>query len=318
MRNTVIMRVITLEEHYFTAAVDQAVVRPGLKPPELHDVGERRIAAMDAAGIDVQVLSMAAPAVQTLEPDAAVPLAVESNDQLAETVAAHPDRYAGFATLPTTDPKAAAGELERAVRQLGMKGAMIHGHTHGQFLDEPQFWPVLEAAEGLEVPIYLHPTYPPQVVRDAYFSGLDPAVAGSLASSGWGWHAETALHSLRMVAAGIFDRFPGLQFILGHMGENLPFYLDRANRKLGKVTAHLQRPLADYLLTQFHITTSGFVSLPPLECTLAVFGADRIMFSVDYPFEDMREARDFLDAAPLAPADKEKIAHGNAERLLNL
>jgi uncharacterized protein len=314
------MRVITLEEHFLTAAVDRAVTRRVVNLPDeqLLDISERRIAAMDAAGIDVQVLSMVAPAVQELEPVQAVPLAAEANDLLAATVAAHPDRFAGFATLPTSDPKAAAAELERSVRQLGMKGPLINGHTGGRFLDEPQFWPILETAEGLGVPIYLHPTPPTQQVMDAYYSGLDPRVATSLASSGWGWHAETALHSLRMVAAGIFDRFPGLQIILGHMGENLPFYLDRANRKLGKVTGHLQRSVADYLLTQFHITTSGFVTLPPLECTLAVFGADRIMFSVDYPFEDMREARDFLDAAPLAPADKEKIAHGNAERLLGL
>jgi predicted TIM-barrel fold metal-dependent hydrolase len=311
------MRVITLEEHFLTAAVDRAVTRRVVNLPDeqLLDISERRIAAMDAAGIDVQVLSMVAPAVQELEPVQAVPLAAEANDLLAATVAAHPDRFAGFATLPTSDPKAAAAELERSVRQLGMKGPLINGHTGGRFLDEPQFWPILETAEGLGVPIYLHPTPPTQQVMDAYYSGLDPRIATSLASSGWGWHAETALHSLRMVAAGIFDRFPGLQIILGHMGENLPFYLDR---KLGKVTGHLQRSVADYLLTQFHITTSGFVTLPPLECTLAVFGADRIMFSVDYPFEDMREARDFLDAAPLAPADKEKIAHGNAERLLGL
>jgi len=314
------MRVITLEEHFLTAAVDRAVMRRVVNLPDeqLLDISERRIAAMDAAGIDVQVLSMVAPAVQELEPVQAVPLAAEANDLLAATVAAHPDRFAGFATLPTSDPKAAAAELERSVRQLGMKGPLINGHTGGRFLDEPQFWPILETAEGLGVPIYLHPTPPTQQVMDAYYSGLDPRVATSLASSGWGWHAETALHSLRMVAAGIFDRFPGLQIILGHMGENLPFYLDRANRKLGKVTGHLQRSVAEYLLTQFHITTSGFVTLPPLECTLAVFGADRIMFSVDYPFEDMREARDFLDAAPLAPADKEKIAHGNAECLLGL
>jgi predicted TIM-barrel fold metal-dependent hydrolase len=314
------MRVITLEEHFLTAAVDRAVTRQVVNFPDeqLLDISERRIAAMDAAGIDVQVLSMVAPAVQELEPVQAVPLAAEANDLLAATVAAHPDRFAGFATLPTSDPKAAAAELERSVRQLGMKGPLINGHTGGRFLDEPQFWPILETAEGLGVPIYLHPTPPTQQVMDAYYSGLDSRVATSLASSGWGWHAETALHSLRMVAAGIFDRFPGLQIILGHMGENLPFYLDRANRKLGKVTGHLQRSVGEYLLTQFHITTSGFVTLPPLECTLAVFGADRIMFSVDYPFEDMREARDFLVAAPLAPADKEKIAHGNAERLLGL
>jgi uncharacterized protein len=312
------MRVITLEEHYLTTEVNDVVKRKGQTPSALFDVGEGRLEAMDAAGIDVQVLSMAAPAVQELEPSVAVPLAAKANDHLAELIAAHPDRFAGFAALPTTDPGAAASELERAVRQLGMKGAMIHGHTRGQFLDDSGYWPVLEAAEDLGVPFYLHPTYPPPSVREAYYSGLDATVANVLAAAGWGWHAETALHSLRLITAGIFDRFPGLQVIIGHMGENLPFYLERANRKLGPACGHLQRTIADYFLTQFWITTAGFISVPPLQCALAVVGADRILFSVDYPFDDMRPAVAFLDSAPLAPADREKIAHANAERLLGL
>jgi predicted TIM-barrel fold metal-dependent hydrolase len=312
------MRVITLEEHYLTAEVNEIARRRGLTPPALFDTGEGRLTAMDAAGIDVQVLSMAAPAVQELDPAISVPAAAKANDELAGIVEAHPDRFAGFATLPTPDPQASAAELERAVRDLGMKGAMIHGHTRGHFLDEPAYWPVLEAAEGLGVPLYLHPTYPPPGVFQAYYYGLDQPVANALAAAGWGWHAETALHSLRLILAGIFDRFPGLQVIIGHMGENLPFYLERADRKLGAASPNLRRSVADYFLTHFWITTSGFVSVPPLQCALAVVGADRILFSVDYPFDDMKQSREFLDTAPLAPHDREKIAHGNAERLLRL
>jgi len=312
------MRVITLEEHYLTPEVNQIARRRGHTPPALFDVGEDRLAAMDAAGIDVQVLSMAAPALQEVDPATSIPAAANANDQLAVLVAARPDRYAGFATLPTSDPKASAAELERSVRDLGMKGAMVHGPTRGHFLDEQAYWPLLETAEALGAPLYLHPTYPPPAVFAAYYSGLDQPVANVLAAAGWGWHAETALHSLRLIMAGIFDRFPGLQVIIGHMGENLPFYLERADRKLGAVAGNLNRTVAEYFLTQFWITTSGFISVPPLQCALAVVGADRILFSVDYPFDDMTRSREFLDAAPLAPADREKIAHRNAERLLGL
>lgn len=316
------MRVIAIEEHFSTPGIRAAAGRRGAglagTVALLDDLGEQRIAGMDAAGIDLQVLSVNPPATQQLEPAVAVPLAVRTNDQLAAAIAAHPDRFAGFATLPTADPAAAATELERAVTDLGFKGAMVHGHTRGRFLDDQTFWPFLQRAESLGVPVYLHPTFPTQQVMEAYYGGFDAAVSEVLATAGWGWHAETGLHALRMVVGGVFDRFPGLRVIIGHMGEHIPFSLARADERLSPVAGHLKRRVAEYFQQNFYITTSGYFTDPPLECALAVLGADRIIFSVDYPFSDNTAARAFLDRAPLSRADREKIAHGNAERLLGL
>jgi predicted TIM-barrel fold metal-dependent hydrolase len=285
---------------------------------QLQDLGTGRLADMDATGISMQVLSHTGPATQTLDAASAVPLAREANDALAQAVAAHPDRFAGFATLPTPDPRAAASELERAVTTLGFKGALINGHTHGRFLDDRAFWPILETAEGLGVPIYLHPTEPVAAVRDAYYAGFDPAVSQLLATSGWGWHIETGLHALRLILAGVFDRFPRLQFIIGHMGEAVPFMLARTNTVLNQSVTRLPRSVEDYFLAHFHVTNSGFFTNPPLLCTLPVVGIDRMLFAVDYPFSTNEEGIGFLDTAPLSQEDRERIAHGNAERLLRL
>jgi uncharacterized protein len=314
------MRIIAIEEHFTTEGLIRAEGADASGGPvgKLLDLGADRIAEMDAAGIDLQVISTRAPAVQNLQASEAVPLAREANDMLAAAIAAHPDRFAGFATLPTPAPEQAAAELDRAVRQLGFKGAMLHGHTSGRFLDEQEFWPILDCAQALDVPVYLHPTPPTAAVFQAYFGGVDPRVAGVLARSGWGWHAETGLHALRLMVAGVFDRFPRLQVIIGHMGENLPFSIARADIALRAGTSHLKRTVAEYFGTNFHVTTSAYFTVPPLQCALSVIGADRIMFSVDYPFCSAQDGTRFLRSAPLAPADLEKIAHGNAERLLNL
>ena len=322
------MRVITLEEHFWTDALTDALTeanraalampRLGALADDLRDLGERRLADMDAAGIDVQVLSVAPPAAQVLEPGPAVRLARAANDQLAEAVGQHPDRFAGFATLPTPDPDAAAAELERTVTGHGFKGAMINGHTDGRFLDDEKFWPVFERAEALGVPVYLHPTYPTAQAMEVYYQGFDDQVSATLATSGWGWHAETGLHVLRIILGGVFDRFPGLQMIIGHMGENLPFSLARADERLTPVATGLKRRVGDYFRDHFYVTTSGYFTDAPLLCTLMVLGADRILFSVDYPFSSNGRGRAFLDATPISEADREKIAHGNAERLLGL
>lgn len=314
------MRVIAIEEHFSTE--DLLASGTNTPPPpiraKLVDVGDARIADMDAAGIDMQVLSPNAPSVQVLEPALAVEVARRTNDRLAEIVAAHPDRFAGFATVPTPDPAGAVVELERSIKELGLKGAIVHGHSRGHFLDDKRFWPVLECAEDLGVPIYLHPAPPPEAVMIAYFSGLDEEVGRALSTSAWGWHVETGMHALRLVVAGVFDRFPRLQIMLGHMGENIPFSLARADSTLGRVTRHLERPVADYFHENFYITTSGYITFPPLLCALLVFGADRLMFSVDFPFADNKSATEFLAAAPISPPDRHKIAHGNVERLLHL
>jgi uncharacterized protein len=313
------MRVIAIEEHFATAELLAASPRPQPAPiaEKLLDTAEGRLKAMDSAGIDFQVLSSSAPGVQEIGSKEAVDIARRVNDELAEIVAAHPDRFAGFATLPTPDPEAAAVELERCMNELGFKGTMLHGHTKGHFLDEPQFLPIFEAAAALHAPVYLHPTPPTAEIASAYFSGLDDEVGRVLATSAWGWHAETGLHSLRLVASGLFDRFPELQFIIGHMGENVPFSLQRADSTLGRVL-HLERSVSEYFQQNFWLTTSAYFTIPPLLCALLTFGADRLIFSVDYPFSDNVLGRQFLDSAPISDADRHKLAHGNVEGLLGI
>lgn len=320
------MRVIALEEHFWTPEIAEAI--GALRNPgagtgsplhaDLADLGERRLAAMDAAGIDVQVISHTTPGVQHLDGATAVPLAREANDRLAHAVAQHPDRFAGFATLPTPAPEAAADELERAVTELGLKGAMINGHTAGRFLDHPDFAVLLARAERLGVPLYLHPTEPVPAVRDAYYEGFSPAVGWFLSAAAWGWHAETALHVLRMVLGGVFDRHPRLELVIGHMGEMLPFMLERIDDNLPPKVTGLDRLPSEYILANVHLTTSGLFSVPPLLCALMVFGAERVLFSVDWPYAPNEDGRRLLQTAPLAPADLERLAHGNAERLLGL
>ena len=313
------MRIIAVEEHFTTEDLIAAEgVRGGGPLEQLLDLGDRRLADMDAAGVDLQVISTRAPAVQNLAPAKAVALARESNDVLAAAIAVHPDRFAAIATLPTPDPEQAAAELERCVGRLGFRGAVLHGHSGGRFLDEPRFAPIFAAAVALGVPVWLHPTPPVPEVMGAYFGGLEPRAAAILARAGHGWHAETALHALRLIMTGVFDRFPALQVVIGHMGEGLPFSLHRAEVALRPASSHLQRGVAEYFAANFHVTTSGYFTVPPLQLALSVVGADRILFSVDYPFSPLGDGTAFLRAAPIAEADREKIAHGNAERLLGL
>jgi predicted TIM-barrel fold metal-dependent hydrolase len=319
------MRVIAIEEHFMTPHGFELTKRLGRLGAPIHvwaerlaDLGDKRLADMDAAGIDVQVLSTPAIGLEDLDPEESVRTAREINDVLANAVAEHPQRFSGFAVLPVPDPPAAADELERTVKQLGFKGALINGHSRGRFLDEEAFSPIFERAQALDVPIYLHPTPPPPQVREAYYSGLPGITGDVLALAGWGWHCETGLHALRLVLGGVFDRCPDLNVIIGHMGENIPFSLARADQVLTPFARHLERPVAEYFHKNFYITTSGYFTFAPLLCALMVLGADRIIFSVDYPFSDNVEGRAFLDAAPINPADREKIAHGNVERLLRM
>jgi uncharacterized protein len=319
------MRMITLEEHYRAPMLKSVGGLP--EPPpgspmaaiqaKLDDVGDQRLADMDAGGIDVQVLSHGAPGTEQLDPADAVRLSREANDYIADSIAAHPERFAAFATLPTAAPAEAADELERTVSELGFKGALINGHVQGEFLDDRRFWPIFERAERLGVPIYLHPTVPPAAVREAYYGGLPPHVGQALSMAGWGWHVDTGLHGLRLIAGGVLDEYPTLQIVIGHMGEALPFFLARSSRVLQQ-QAGLSRPLEEYMAANFHFTTSGMFSYPPLICLLEVIGADRVMFSVDYPYSSNSEGRDFILDAPISEPDLEKVAHGNAERLLGL
>ena len=331
------MRTITLEEHYVTSAFMEGPGRElGERVRDTHaqspmalinahlveqllDLDNLRIADMDAAGIDMQVLSLNSPGVEQLEPAAAEALARQANDHLGEAVHRHPNRFAGFAALPTAAPDIAASELERTVRNYGFKGAVINGHTRGRYLDDSFFWPILERAEALQVPIYLHPTPPPQpVIQTSYVGNFSPAVSAQLAASGWGWHIETAIHVLRIILSGAFDRYPNLQLVIGHLGEALPFMLPRLDHNLPTQLTKLKRPIGDYLRENLYYTFSGFNYTPNFLDLLFQVGIDRIMFSADYPYGSMVAARNFLEQLPVSPADKNRIAHGNAERLFRM
>ena len=325
------MRTITLEEHYFSPAYlkgpGQVLQGQAAKAkPEDHvyrvfeqvcDLSEKRLNLMDDAGIDVQVLSNA-PGVEQLEPAIAVPMAQATNDYLLENVKKYPTRYAGFATMPTSAPNEAAKELERMVSKNGFKGAVINGHSRGRYLDDKFFWPILESAESLNVPIYLHPTPPPKAIVDVYYGGFAPHVTDMLSTAGFGWHMETAVHVIRMMVGGVFDRFPKLQIVIGHLGEGLPFMLQRMDRNLPIGATKLKRPLSAYLRENLHYTFSGFNFTAAFLDLLMEVGADRIIFSCDHPYASMMEARMFLEHLPVSSADREKIAHGNAERLLKM
>jgi len=320
------IRTITLEEHFATPAFlngPGARIKERLQAAQLLDqlcdLGERRLSDMDAAGIDVQVLSLTSPGVDQLDATEAVKLAHETNDILADAVRRHPSRFAGFATLPTASPETAADELDRMVREHGFKGAVINGHIRGRYLDDEFFWPILERAEALQVPLYLHPTPPPQsVIEASYVGNYTAEVTVWLATVAWGWHIETAIHTLRLILSGVFDRYPRLQLVIGHLGEALPFMLPRIDSKLPMAVTKLHRSIGAYLRENLHYTISGFNFTATFLDLFLEVGANRIMFSADYPFGSMSQARTFLDQLPVNPADKVRIAHGNAEGLLRL
>jgi len=282
----------------------------------LPDLGEARLREMDEAGIDVQVLSHTPSPVQQLNPEAAVELAVGANDRLAEAIARNPGRFAGFAALPTPDPEAAAEELERCVKELGFKGAMIHGRTQGVFHDQPRFYPIWERAQALDVPIYLHPGPPHPAVAEAYYQDF-VADFPWLMSAAWGYTIDTANQAMRMILSGLFDRFPGLKIILGHLGEGLPFLLDRMDEAFKREDS---KPMEfkKTFCEHFYVTTSGFFSTPALLCTVLQMGIDRVMFSVDWPFVENLPGMRWMETVPFSAEDKEKLFSGNARRLLKM
>jgi predicted TIM-barrel fold metal-dependent hydrolase len=316
------MRTITLEEHFVTESFVRATggSRFAELQPKLADLGATRIADMDEAGIDLQVLSLASMGLDALDAATATALARDVNDELAAAVRAHPTRFAGFAALALKDANSAAAELDRCVTRLGFPGALVDGTTGGVFLDDPSFLPFFEAAAHLNVPIYLHPAPPPDPVRQAYFSGLSGELGFLLSIAGWGWHAETGLHTLRLIVSGLFDRFPTLQLIIGHMGEGLPYALARSSAVLSRAAPHLRQPVAAYFESNIHLTTSGYFTQPPLRCALDVVGLDRLLFSIDYPFSPNTRGRAFLDSLTklLSPAELARLAYSNAESLLRL
>jgi predicted TIM-barrel fold metal-dependent hydrolase len=312
--------VIAIEEHYWDPEMAAHFTgveagRPGETHQRLLDLGALRIKEMDEAGIDMQVLSHGAPAAQKIPADIAVPLTRKVNDRLHQAIAAYPTRLAAFASLPTDDPAAAADELERCVTKLGFKGTMINGHHEGEFLDAKKFWPIFEAAESLGVPIYMHPRNPAPAAMKAYYEGYE-----DLAFAAWGYAVDTATHFLRIVFSGAFDQFPKLKFVLGHWGEGLPFWIHRLNdhAQFSAKKRGLKRAPKDYLLENLVVTCSGNFSMPAFLCVLTAVGIDNMMFSIDWPFESNKVGMDYLHHLPLAPADMEKFAHGNAERIFGI
>lgn len=312
---------IALEEHflcpgfedYWATTVDN--VTPAGRAAisrKLADFGEERLAGMDAAGITHAVLSIAGPGVQR-EPDVATAIRVarQGNDFLAKEVQKNPQRYSGFAHLPMQDARAAADELERCVRDLGFRGAMINGHTNGQYLDHPDLYPFWERAEALGLPIYIHPADP---------MALFPALEGQpgLRRATWEWTLETGSHALRLVFSGLFDRFPKATVALGHLGETLPYLLWRFDSRAKLYGIKLQREPSDYIRENLVVTLSGMFSREPLLCAVDALGRDRVMFSADYPFESATEGAEFIDTVDIDEELRTAICRGNAERLLKI
>jgi 2,3-dihydroxybenzoate decarboxylase len=312
--------VIALEEHYYDPELAATFDGPEGRAPEvrrrLDDLGELRLKEMDEAGIDIQVISHGAPSTQRLDSETAEILARNANDRLAQAITAHPDRFAGFAALPTPAPKAAADELERAVTQLGFKGAMVHGLTNGVFFDDRRFWPIFERAQALDVPLYVHPATPHPAVVEAYYQDYLADFPG-LRTAAWGFTVETATQGIRLVLSGVFDAYPNLKIILGHMGEGLPFLLWRIDHALSR-PGNRRVSFREQFSQHFYITTSGNFSTPALLCSMLELGVDRILFSVDWPFVQNVPGMKWMQELQLSAEDKTKILSGNARRLLKM
>lgn len=321
-------KLIGIEEHFLTADIRAAwAASPigqegtagfdrGEIEERLDDLGERRLELMDESGVDIQVLSVTTPALHNLEPQESVNLARQTNDLVAATVAKYPARFQGFATLPTAAPEEAALELERGVTRLGLVGTMLCGRTREKNLDHPDFLPMFETAARLRVPVFLHPQVPQRAVREVYYSGFGDQIDSAFATFGLGWHYEAGIQFVRLILAGVFDRYPDLQIILGHWGEVVLFYLDRLN-SLVRV-AHLQKPIGDYFRQHLYVTSSGMWSQSYLQRTLELVGPECILFSTDYPYQYRpgRPGRSLVEEAPLSSEQKELFAHGNWQRLI--
>jgi uncharacterized protein len=341
------MKIICLEEHTHDAAVAKAILHAAAKQaPYMVDLGseyqeepagdraslqapkravelasapvENRLAAMDDDGIDMQVLSDV-NFMQFAPLDGALDLARAVNDRLADAVARHPDRFAAFSTLPWQNPDACVRELERTVSELGLRATMLIGRPgENAFLDDPSYGQVLAKLEALSAPIYIHPGPPLPEVQRPYYGGFDKEVTARLSLYGWGWHNEAGVQVLRLILSGTLDRHPGLRIISGHWGEMVPFFLQRLDESLPPAATRLSRTISQTYRDQVFVTPSGMFSLPHFLFVREVLGADRIMFSVDYPYVTMTGARRWLENLPIDDTERIAIAHGTAERLLRL
>src|SRR5581483_11256815 len=294
------------------------MARGGELTQRLLDLEGERLRIMDEAGIDVQLLALTSTGVQMLDAERGTVLAKLANDRLAELIRKHPRRFAGLCTIAPQDPAAAAREIERSITALKLNGVMINSHTHGEYLDDPKFLPILEAAVALDVPIYIHPRSPAPWMAAAYRDyHLEHAI--------WGYAVEVGLHAVRLIMSGVFDRLPTLRIVIGHMGENVPYGLYRMDwmHAMTSRTGMMTRPVlqmkpSEYFKRNFAITTSGVNGEPALLMCLQVLGADNILWAVDYPYQETLEATEWLCAAAIADADKEKLFHANAERIFKI
>lgn len=316
-------KVIAIEEHYLDPEVDEASGgRAGGNPfarERLIDMGERRLKEMDEAGIDVQVLSHCPPGAQVFDAETAAAQTRSVNDRLYDFVQTNPERFAAFATLPLKEPTASAAELERCVAKLDFKGAMVHGLTDGLFIDDQRYWPIFERAEALDVPIYVHPALPHPQVVEAYYKDYVEKYP-SILNAGWGFTMEMATAGVRLVLSGAFDKYPGLNIILGHLGEGLPFLIWRIDHGFSDARPWNKNPLQfrDLFCEHFYLTTSGNFSDTALMCTVSEMGVDRILFSVDWPYVDNAPGTAWMETVSLCREDREKILSGNAMRLLKM
>jgi 2,3-dihydroxybenzoate decarboxylase len=317
------IRKIALEEHFMAPGFEtyskvftknMPAAAQSYLSSRLVDFDDVRLEEMDRAGIDLMVLSQTAPSVQA-ETDAelAIRRAAENNDFLAGQIARHPKRYAGFASLSMHSPRTAAAELSRAVETLGFKGSLVNGHTNGIYYDSPEYDEFWERMQHLDVPLYLHPADPKPIPK-AYEG--HPELVGAI----WGWGVETATHALRLLFGGVFDRFPKLKIVLGHMGEGLPMLLWRFDSRFAVYSQGIKLGLkpSEYFGRNIFITTSGVCSPAALTCSIEEMGAEAVMFSVDYPYEGIEIAANFIESAPMSDDVREQVCSRNAERILKL
>lgn len=285
----------------------------------IQEIGDARIAEMDQLGIDMQLLLLTSPGVQLFDKGTANAIAASSNDQLAEAIRKYPTRFDGLAAVAPQDPQTAAKELERAVNKLNLRGLVINSHTQGEYLDDQKFWDILAACEALNVPLYIHPNTPPPKM-------IDPFLSRTLDAAIYGFACETGLHVLRMILGGVFDRFPKLQVVLGHLGEGLPYWLYRidfmhagivrSNRSEG--VKALKRTPSQVLRENFHYTTSGMCWEPAVSYVHKLMGPDRVIYAMDYPYQVVAEEVAAMDALPISDAEKKMFFQTNAERVFGL
>jgi predicted TIM-barrel fold metal-dependent hydrolase len=337
------MKIITIEEHFSSASIREKIKQASQGGPDgntiegkaiqtlinhylptnddIDDVGTRRIEFMDKSGVDMQVISYGSGSPQSISDAAtAIQLCEEANNELAALIGKNPTRFAGFATLPVADPNAAALELERTVKHFGFKGVMLAGTHHGHFFDENVYLPIFSKAAELNVPVYMHPGIVNNDVANHYYrnESWPLLVNGIFPASGYGWHMDSGIHVVRMILSGIFDKLPNLQIISGHWGEFVPFFLTRLDSELSRVSSHLKKSIGDYYKNNIYITPSGIFDEPQLKFAIEVLGADRIIYSGDYPYIIDNNTGSFLENSSISLEDKEKIAHLNVEKLLKL